>query len=308
MPLRPGDVSFMNQLDRLRAAGVSVVSINVSFGQSSIEATVRMLSTFRDWIKSEPLNYQIANSVDDILSASAVGRMSIVFDIEGADALGGQLGLVSTYYDLGVKWLLLAYNRNNEYAGGCHDQDTGLTAKGRALVAEMASVGMVVCASHTGERSALEIIDASPNPVIFSHSNVLACCSHPRNISDPVIVECARRGGVIGLSGIDLFLGTTRSLVESLSAQIEYVTELVGIDHVGFGLDYVFDQQELQSWLAWPSTSFPPDGRYNELREMMPSTDIPRVLETLSAKGYRDEDLAKIAGENWLRVALAVWK
>ena len=67
--------------------------------------------------------------------------------------------MVSLYYELGVRWMLFTYNRNNALAGGCGDEDGGLTDFGREVLREMEHVGMVVCCSHIGERSAMEIMD-----------------------------------------------------------------------------------------------------------------------------------------------------
>ena len=129
------------------------------------------------------------------------------FDIEGANAIGDQLSLLGLYRDLGVRWMLLAYNRNNRAGGGCQDEDPGLTAFGRRMLHEMARVGIVACCSHTGYRTAREAIDESPTPVIFSHSNARALVDHPRNIPDDLIKACAARGGVVGVNGIGIFLG-----------------------------------------------------------------------------------------------------
>ncbi|TBU83249.1 membrane dipeptidase [Pseudomonas daroniae] len=308
MPLRPGDTSYMERLAAVRAAGVSVLSINVAFGDDDIEKAMRMLATFRQWLSMRSEDYCLARSVDDIRRAHAQGRLAIVFDIEGADAISGSLEMLSLYYELGVRWMLLTYNRNNRYAGGCHDTDTGLTTAGKALIEEMARVGMVVCASHAGPVSALSIIDTSPHPVIFSHSNVRAVHAHPRNISDEAILACARRGGVIGLSGIGLFLGTKEQLTKTLAEHIDHVVQRVGIDHVGLGLDHVFDIRELEEYLASRDKTFPAEGGYEQLREMLSPADIPQLAEHLSARGYDSASLAKVLGGNWTRIAEQVWK
>src|SRR5471032_2923893 len=125
----------------------------------------------RDWIAANPRDYRLIDTVDDIVAARAAGQLAIGFDIEGANAIDDQLSLVGIYRDLGVRWMLLAYNRNNRAAGGCQDEDSGLTPFGRSLLEELAEQGVVACCSHTGYRTAREAIDASPTPVIFSHSN-----------------------------------------------------------------------------------------------------------------------------------------
>src|SRR3982074_1552041 len=99
--------------------------------------------------------------------------------------------MVSLYYDLGVRWMLFAYNLNNALAGGCQDNDGGLTDFGRQVLREMERVGMVVCASHIGERRAMEILETASKPVIFSHSNPRSVWGHARNIGNDAIRACA---------------------------------------------------------------------------------------------------------------------
>lgn len=118
MPVaRPHDTSFLPQLQRYRAAGVSAVMLNVGFGEMGIEEHVRTLASLRHWIKARPDEYQLLCSADDVEQAHSTGRLAVGFDIEGANAVADQPSLVSLYYDLGVRWMLLAYNTNNRVGG-----------------------------------------------------------------------------------------------------------------------------------------------------------------------------------------------
>jgi membrane dipeptidase len=141
LPLRPHDLSFLPQLERHRAAGTNVLMINIGYGQDGIEQHIRMLATFRAWISAHADSFRLIEKVEDIERARVAGQLAIGFDIEGANAIDDQLSLVKLYRDLGVRWMLLAYNRNNRAAGGCQDEDTGLTAFGRRLLEELASLG-----------------------------------------------------------------------------------------------------------------------------------------------------------------------
>jgi len=106
-------------------------------------------------------------TVDDVLAARESGRLGVFFDIEGANGIADQLSLIELYYDLGVRWMLVAYNLNNRAGGGCLDEDPGLSDFGGRMIDEMNRVGMMLCCSHTGERTALEAIERSADPVIF---------------------------------------------------------------------------------------------------------------------------------------------
>ena len=220
--------------------------VNVGYGDDGPEAHLRMLAVDarldRGATRSD---YRQIDTVDDIAAARAAGQLAVGFDIEGANAIDDQLSLLGLYRDLGVRWMLLAYNRNNRAGGGCQDDDPGLTDFGRQMLHEMARVGIVACCSHTGYRTAREAIDESPTPVIFSHSNARALADHPRNIPDDLIRACAARGGVVGVNGIGIFLGNNDSSVGNVARHVLHMLDLVGPEHVGLGLDYIFDSSEL---------------------------------------------------------------
>lgn len=307
LPLRPHDDSFLPQLARYRAAGVDVVSINVGFGHQSVEEHIRMLAHFRHWLAMNADLYALATSVSAIREARSQGKLAVAFDIEGMDAIGGQLSLIRLYYELGVRWMLIAYNRNNRAGGGCQDEDQGLTEFGRAAIDEMAKVGMVLCCSHTGARTARAAIDHSPNPVIFSHSNPRGVWNHERNIDDDTMRACAARGGVIGINGIGIFLGDNDNRIETIVRHIDYAVTLIGEDHVGLGLDYVFDMEEIDEYCRSMPDVFPAHIYGQGVRLVAPE-QIVEVVEMLMRLGYAQSAIQKILGLNFLRVAEQVWR
>jgi membrane dipeptidase len=308
MPLRPNDTSFLPQLARYAQAGFNIVSLNVGFDAVPWENTVRMLAQFRHWVRQHPGEYLLIESVDDVLRAQAQGKLGVTFDIEGGCALVDQLSMVELYYELGVRWMLIAYNRNNALGGGCQDDDHGLTAFGRQVLDEMARVGMIVCCSHTGWRTTMDVMSYSKNPVIFSHSNPQSMWSHKRNIRDDVIKACAGTGGVVGINGIGSFLGQNDTRTETLVRHIDYVVNLVGARHVGLGFDYVFDRAELDEYLINHPEMFPPSEGYSVGMSMVEPEQLADVVEQLVRMGYSDEDMHGILGGNHLRVARRVWK
>lgn len=310
MPLRPSDESFLPEIDRYRQAGVNAVCLNIGYGPQGLEDHLRMIASFRNWIAHHPDRYVLAANLDDIERAKADGKLAILFDVEGMVPLdAGDSGLVQLFYDLGVRWMLVAYNRNNAAGGGCTDDDGGLTPYGREVLAEMKRVGMVVCCSHTGHRTALDVIEAADNPVIFSHSNASAVHMHYRNIPDDLIKACAATDGVIGVNGIGTFLGENDCSPEAVVRHIDHIAQLVGPAHVGLGLDYVFDQQELLQALSEMRETFPEEDmdQYLPLRFMGPEGVLP-VAERLLAMGYGEPDISGILGGNWRRVAKTVWR
>ena len=302
------NLEFIPQLQRYRDAGVDVVSINIGYGEIGLEACIRVLAHMRDWIGARPDEYLMVESVKDIKLAHTTGKLAVTFDLEGAAPLQRQINLIPMLYDLGVRWMLLAYNRRNWAGGGCHEPDKGLTAEGKELIDKMNEAGMVVCLSHTGYRTAKEAMQYSRQPVIFSHSNALALKKHDRNIPDELITACAQKGGVVGINGVNIFLGSDNANVERITDHIDYSVQLAGIDHIGIGLDYVFDVTEISTATREMTKTFPKNAGYDVPVEVVVPEDLPRLTESLLKRTYSEDDIRKILGENLLRIAGQVWK
>ncbi|MFC4311922.1 dipeptidase [Steroidobacter flavus] len=307
MPLRPGDDSFLPQLERYRTAGVKFVSLNVGWDRTSIEDHMRMIAHLRGWLTQHADRYAMVSDVVALEEAAAAGKLTVAFDIEGMNAIGDQPSLIALYYELGVRWMLIAYNRNNRVGGGCQDVDSGLTAYGREVIAEMARVGMMLCCAHTGKRTALQAIDLSAHPVIFSHANANAVFNHPRNLDDDVIKACAGRGGLIGISGVGTFLGNNDVSASNFVRHIDHVAQLVGPEHVGLGLDYVFDLREVDELVASAPEMYPPHLYGSGIKFVRPE-QLPEIVEALLRLGYAQDAIRMILGENVLRIARAVWR
>lgn len=307
MPLRPNDDIFLPQLERARENGVSVISLNIGCMEQTPEEHWAVLGWFRQWLGERSDAYRIVDTADDIAAARAEGRMAVMFDIEGARGIGDRLDNIGEYYAHGVRWMLIAYNRENLAGYGCYDEeDLGLKPFGRDMIREMNAAGMTVCCSHTGERTARDVLAASTKPVIFSHSNCGAVYGHKRNISDDMIRVCAAQGGVVGINGIGDFLcGPGDDIVEAFVRHVDHAVQLVGPDHVGLSLDYCYDRQELLDYLETMKHSFP-EGFSPEIRMVAPE-DLPAIVTGLRACGYDEASLTKILHDNWLRIASQNW-
>ena len=308
MPLRGHDTAFLPQLKRYHDAGVNVVSLNVGFDAMPWENTVLVMANFRHWVREHSNDYLLIESTDDIERARNEGKLGVCLDLEGGCVLNDQLSMVELFYDLGARWMLIAYNQNNSLGGGCQDDDKGLTAFGRTVLDEMTRVGLVACCSHTGYRTTMDVMEYSTVPVIFSHSNPLGLWEHKRNITDDAIRACAGTGGVICINGVGIFLGENDSRTETIVRHIDYVVQLVGPEHVGLGLDYVFDMEELNEYVRQNPETFPPEGGYADGVKFVEPEQTPEIADALLKLGYAEGDLKKILGENHLRIAKQVWK
>jgi membrane dipeptidase len=308
LPLRPNDPAFLPQLARHKAAGFDAITVNIGFGEQGPEEHLRMIAALRHWLMARPEEYLLLLEADDVERARSTGRLAVGFDIEGANAVGDQLSLIQLYYDLGVRWMLMAYNTSNRAGGGCQDEDGGLTNFGRAMVAEMERVGMLLCLSHTGHRTVLEVLAMATQPLIFSHSNCAALHPHPRNIPDELIRACAATGGVVGINGVGIFLGKNDISSETYARHVDHVVQLVGPAHVSIALDYVFDMRELEEHLEKMKGTFPPGLGYEMGARFVPPEQLEEIVVTLQGWGYSDADLTALLGGNLLRLAKQVWK
>ena len=308
----PSAQADLDQLRRWPASGISYLSVNVGFDAFTWQQTVRALATFRTWFEKHSDAFVLVDKADDILQAKAAGKLAIGFDIEGMRALDDDVDMIPLYYRLGVRQMLFAYNLNNSAGGGCHDGNEGLGAFGRAAIAEMNRVGMLVDCSHCSVRTSLEAMAASSAPVIFSHSNARALHAHGRNITDEQIKACAQTGGVIGINGIGLFLGDPEATAEAMARHVAYTAELAGPEHVGIGLDYDWDRTWSTDDAAvsvdmrfWPAgTGYEEQDRFQHAAPER----LPELAEVLLARGFSEAEIKGVLGGNFLRVAQQVWR
>ena len=308
LPLRTDDDTFLPAVDRHRASGVDVVSLNAGYGEQGPHRHLAMLAHFRAWYGERPERYVLARTAADVRDAKSAGKLAIIFDIEGMNALGGRPELVSAYYDLGVRWMLVAYNRTNPAGGGCLDEDPGLSEFGRAVIAEMERAGMLLCCSHTGWRTAREAIAVSKAPVILSHSNAHALWDHPRNAPDELMVACARTGGVVGVNGVGPFLGEGPASAVGIIRHVEHALAVVGEDHVSLALDYSFNQAETRAYVRRMDEASRRALRLDGELTMAPPESFPEIVALLLARGHRPDAVRKVMGGNLLHLAEQVWR
>ena len=299
----------LNNLEIWRKAGVHYLSVNVGYDVVDWQATIKTLARFRAWLQNHPRKYALVRTTTDIKRARKDDRLAIAFDLEGMNSLNGDVNMVSLYYDLGVRQMLFAYNLNNLAGGGCHDGNAGLTSFGRAVIKEMNRVGMVVDCSHTAYRTTMEAMETSDAPVIFSHSCAKALRNHGRNIVDEQIKACAKTGGVVGITGVSLFLGENDTTSDTFVNHIAHTADLVGAEHVGISLDYAFDAEDVDGLLDTHKAYWPENEDYGRWpTSYVPPKQLMEITETMMQRGFRDREILGVLGGNFMRVASAVWK
>jgi membrane dipeptidase len=272
----------------------------------------------------------VITSVADIRAVKAAGHAGLLLAAQDGDLIDKKLHRVEMLYRLGLRMLLPAYNNSNQICDGCLDRtDGGLTRFGELLVAEANRVGLLLDCTHVGRRATLEMIERSAVPCVFSHSNARALVENPRNIDDEQIKACADRGGVIGLApwGPLLFRpgDTRRPTVDDFIEHIDYIVQLTGsADHVGLGTDFslgTYGSHDPDPWGEPAATAFgavaaafntvvPPRTtsplRFAEGFDSYP--ELFNFVERLERRGYDETAIAKILGENFIRVFGQGWK
>jgi membrane dipeptidase len=304
-----GTERWLEEIDLYRRAGVNVAMLNAGDGEESLETLIRVAARIRSFVRAHPEQYVMATTIEDILQAQREGKLAVGLDVEGVFALGEDLSLIELYYELGVRWMAMVYNRANLAGSGCHDaQDRGLTDFGRRVVREMDRVGLVKCCSHTGYRTAMDVLTGTDRPTLFSHSNPSAVHDHPRNIPDSLIDACAATGGVVCINGVGIFLGKNETTAGRFVEHVDHVAQRVGVAHVGIGLDYVFDQDGLAALLEKRSALMLPGGAYAGPIGFLSPELLPEVAEELLRRKYSEDAVRAVLGGNLLRVAREVWR
>ena len=300
-------------LPRFASHGVDFVSLTLAADWSGVAGTAHKIARERAWFRARSDRYVLVERVEDIERARREGKLAVGFHFQGTNPVNYDVNLIEVYYRLGVRHMLLAYNARNATGDGCNERtDGGLSRFGISVVEEMNRVGMLIDGTHCGHRTTMELFEVSDDPVILSHVNAAALWEHRRNVHDDQIRACAVSGGVVGVSGVGIFLGDNDVSTARLVAHIDHVAGLVGPEHVGLGLDYVYDQDALtlghNSRPAWnPEPAAFGNTRREDVRYFPPER-LPKLTEALLARHYTESEIRCILGENWLRVARRVWR
>jgi len=244
----------------------------------------------------------------------------VVFGSQHADFLVGpppNLDLLPVYHRLGLRILQPTYNERNVFADGCGERSNGgLSRLGLELVERMNRLRMLFDCSHLGVQDTLDGCEYSDFPVA-THSNARSLCDNVRNRTDEEIHAIAEKGGVIGVVAFPSFVKWTkmeqgeRPTIEDVLDHIDYISDLVGVEHVGIGLDLIegwpLERHRLLDRRPdiWGRPT--PQGTYDYPEGLDSIDKLPNLAKGLIARGYSDREIRKILGENWLRVFRKAW-
>ncbi|MBK8020649.1 MAG: membrane dipeptidase [Chloroflexi bacterium] len=250
----------------------------------------------------------LATDMAGIDAVLASGRTAGVMALEGCDGLGGDPALLRLMYRLGVRMVAFTWERRNEFADGTGiGNPGGLTAAGRKALVEMFDHHVLCDVSHLAEPSFWDVMKLARGPIIASHSNARAVCEHPRNLTDAQIRALAESGGVIGLNFFGRYIHAETPTLEGLLAHMEHIADLVGLEHVGLGPDFLEKPLRDLAKVSLANGPFDTALLDNWIPDCQNINELPRFTALLVEKGYSEPEIAGVLGQNWMRVFRQVW-
>jgi len=330
-----GDTRYNTDIARLRQGmvGGQFWSVWVSPtlpGPEQVRQTFEQIALVYSLAERYPEVFAMARTAADVRRIHKSGRIASLIGVEGGGQIDGNLDVLRAYRALGAGYLTLTHAKNIEWADSATDdpKHDGLTGFGESVVLELNRLGMLVDLSHVSEATMLDALRVSKAPVMFSHSSARALDDHPRNVSDAVLKQVAANGGVVMINYAliyvsdanrrwssdrdaekarfnappygGLYIGQPERAAAALAEwekahpqppvtlamvadHVEHVAKVAGVDHVGIGSDFDGVNNNLPVGLGDVST-------------------YPDLLAELMRRGWSDQDVAKLAGGNVLRV------
>jgi membrane dipeptidase len=327
--------SIMTDIARLRAGGVGAqfwsVYVPVELtGQTAVTATLEEIDTVHQMIRRYPETFELALTADDVERIFKKGKIASLIGMEGGHSIDNSLAALRMFHRLGARYMTLTHAKNTAWADSATDDPKfgGLAPFGEEVVREMNWLGMLVDLSHVSPETMEDAIRVSQAPVIFSHSSARALNDVPRNVPDHILQLLPKNGGVVMVTFVPGFLSpkvaawqklqdaeqgrlakqfpadaaaVTRGVNEWTTAHpapratladaadhIDHIRKVAGIDHIGIGSDF--------------------DGITMVPQGLEDVSKFPALIAELLRRGYSDDDIKKITGQNLLRVMREVEK
>lgn len=295
-------------LPQLRAGGVDAIMTTVA-ALENCRFAIDVLADWHHLANSGEYPIRLCTTVADFRAAKEAGELAIGLHFQGGNPIEDDLDLIDLFHALGVRVFQLTYNARNFIGDGClEESDAGLSAFGRKVVRRLDERKMVVDVAHVGERTSLEALAEASGPVIASHANARGVHDSPRNLSDVVIKGIAASGGVIGLCAFPSFVAADDPpTLGQLLDHADYISHLVGPQYVGLGLDYAIEDDADYDYYGYDPRYYPrppwtwPTGLGGFFQ------DAPNITAALIQRGYSEDEVRGILGENMLRVFAQVW-
>ncbi len=245
----------------------------------------------------------------DFRAAKASGGHVLYIQCQPIMPISRDLGLIDLAQDGGLRALQLSYNVQDLVASGCTEgSQGGVSQFGAKVIAHLNELGVIVDASHCNQQTVLDACALSERPVMVSHTAADALYAHDRSISDTAAEAVASTGGVIGVVAVPFFLGRGTPTVSAMVDHIDHLVRAVGWEHVAIGTDWPMGAP---TWVLEESAERGMGNGFRAEHGIRPTTnlvgfddyrDFPNLTRALVARGYPDDQVRGILGENFLRV------
>lgn len=292
-----------------------VNAINFGSGASSLDDAEKLFAKWNSFLLDYPQWLARINSADDFEKVKTQGRYGILFGLQSS-AQFETLDAVNACYGYGQRVSQLGYNFRSLVADGAFEpHDCGVSEYGQKVIKRMNEVGMAVDLGHASDRTKVDACEMSKAPVILSHGNCRALNPDaPRTSTDEAIRKLAKRGGVMGITFIAFMVkGTEPVTVEDVVNHFDHVRDLVGIEHVGIGSDAGVESNDLGAPQVLKEMLAKADPRYHVhgTHEVVAGLEGQKRAYDLTAafvrRGYTDEHVRLVLGQNWRRVLGEIW-
>jgi membrane dipeptidase len=298
-------------LDQLRRGGVSLqvcpASVDVNeLPEFGLRRSLTQIAECHRAAADSPDEVVLVRDAADLETALGDGRIGLLLSMEGAEPLGYDPTLADLFWLLGVRMFALTWNRRNPFADGLGEaSDGGLSGLGLELVDRLAGLGMVLDLAHASEKTFFDVLDRAPDAaVVASHACCRAVYDIPRNLTDDQLRALRDHDGVLAVMGIPLAVDLDAPSVGRVVDHIDHAVEVMGIDHVGIGADFMTQIVESGAEPAFQATSLMPAGV--SFADAVPGfsgpADYPALVDVMESRGYDDDALAAVLGGNLLRV------
>src|SRR5215467_13470978 len=327
-------------LPRMREGGLDAIFFSIWLpskitGTDAVSRALAQIEAVRDQVRTHPKDVSLATTAAEVRASHQESKIAALMGVEGGHMINSDLDVLRKFASLGVRYMTLTHSGNDEWADSSTDKPAhnGLTDFGKDVVREMNRLGVMVDVSHVSDKTFYDVLEVSKAPVIASHSSCRAICDARRNMTDQMMKDLADKGGVVQINYHVGFLSQefldaevtnpeinkamaaevqkrcgddeacqmiegdrlTRQYVEQgklprvdwtkIIEHIDHAVKVAGVDHVGLGSDF--------------------DGA-NMPYGMEDATKLPKITDALLKKGYSEDDVKKILGENTLRVMAEV--
>ena len=305
-------------LEQYREGGLSCVNTCIAVWENATEA-LGLIGKWRRFAAANADLVGLASGVGEIEAIRRSGRTALVLGFQNTSPVEHDIEKFQAFRALGVCIMQLTYNLQNYVGCGYWEEhDSGISSRfGRAALAEMNRVGILVDLSHCGERTTLEAIDRSAKPVAITHANPrewvgAAGYGAGRQKTTEAIRALARRGGVIGLSpNRNMTKRLAATTIEEFGDMVAWTIDQVGVDAVGLGSDYCPGHpKSVRTWwryARWSRESAPAEQMQIAPHEgwsewFRTPAGMPNIVAELARRGLPPADIDKVMGGNWLRL------